>query len=61
MTLLETILTKMGIAPKPMFDTSLGLGRAKAIMVANKLGIFEKLSGRQLSAQELAVALDSIE
>lgn len=41
-----------------MFDTSLGLGRAKTILVGNKLGIFEKLSGRPLSAQELAEELD---
>ena len=58
MTLLETILIKLGIAPKPMFDTSLDLARAKTILVGNKLGIFEKLSGHSLSAQELAAELD---
>jgi hypothetical protein len=41
-----------------VFDTSLGLGRAKIILVGNKLGIFEKLSGRPLSVRELAEELD---
>lgn len=58
MTLKERILISLGIAPEPMFDTSLGIGRAKTILVGNKLGIFEKLSGRPLSAQELAAELD---
>ena len=58
MTLIERLLISLGIAPKPMFDTSLGIARAKTILVGNKLGIFEKLSGHPLSAQELAAELD---
>jgi DNA-binding IclR family transcriptional regulator len=40
-----------------MFDIAFGMGTAKAILVANKLGVFEKLSGRSLSALELAKEL----
>jgi hypothetical protein len=54
MTLMGRIAIKLGIAPKPMFDTALNMGIAKTILVANKLGVFQKLSGRWLSAQELA-------
>lgn len=57
MTLMERILIKLGIAPKPMFDTILNIGTAKTILVANKLGLFQKLSGRSLSAQEVAKEL----
>jgi len=58
MTLAERILIRLGIAPKPMFDVAYGIGKAKTILVGNKLGIFEKLSGGPLSAQELAAELD---
>ncbi len=57
MTLLERLLIGLGIAPRPMFDTSLGIGRAKAILVGNKLGIFEKLAVHPMSARELADVL----
>jgi hypothetical protein len=58
MTLMERILIKLGIAPKPMFDTCLNMGRAKAILIANKIGVFEKLSSHPMSAQELAEVLN---
>ena len=57
MTLMERIAIKLGIAPKPMFDTALNMAIAKTILVANKLGVFQKLSGHSLSAQEVAKEL----
>lgn len=54
---MDRILIKLGIAPKPIFDTGMNMGTAKAILVANKLGVFQKLSRRSLSAQEVAIEL----
>lgn len=58
MTLMERILVKLGIAPKPIFDMALPAVRGKAISVANKLRVFDKLSDRFLSPQELALELN---
>jgi biotin operon repressor len=54
MTLMERIAIKLGIAPKPIFDAIVPAAKAKAIFVANKLTVFDKLSNRWLSAEELA-------
>jgi hypothetical protein len=53
-TLIERLLISLGIAPKPLFDVVVPTLKAKAIYVANKLRIFDKLSSQWLSAQELA-------
>ena len=61
MTLMERIAIKLGLAPKPIFDAIVPAGKAKTIFVANKLRVFDKLSHRWLSAEELAQELDASE
>jgi len=57
MTLIESIIIKLGIAPKPGYDAGMLMARAKVILVANKMGVFNKLSRHPMSASELAKEL----
>ena len=61
MTLIETIIIKLGIAPKPGYDAGMLMARAKVILVANKMGVFNKLSRHAMSAAELAKELGAEE
>lgn len=58
MTLLESIIIKLGIAPRPGYDAGMLMARAKAILVANKMGVFDSLGRHPMSASELAKELD---
>ena len=57
--LVEFILSSLGVVPTPLLDTFQAIVRARAIMVATKLGIFEVLQdgpGSSLTvAQELQI------
>lgn len=52
--LLEKVVLALGIAPTTLVDTHLAFMRARAIMVAAKLGIFDALRERPLSAADVA-------
>ena len=54
MTLVEMIAIKLGLAPAPIFDALIPALKSKAIFVANKLRVFDRLSNRFLSPRELA-------
>jgi SAM-dependent methyltransferase len=51
---LEAAALALGIAPLTLVDTHMAFLRARAIMVATRLGIFDALDGSGLSAGELA-------
>lgn len=57
MTLIESIIIKLGIAPRPGYDAGMLMARAKVILVANRMGIFNKLSRHAMSASGLAKEL----
>jgi 2-polyprenyl-3-methyl-5-hydroxy-6-metoxy-1,4-benzoquinol methylase len=52
--LVEFILSPFGVLPTPLVDTFQAIVRARAIMVATKLGIFEALQDGPKSAIETA-------
>lgn len=52
--LLERIVLSLGLAPVTLVDTHMAFLRARAIMVATKLGLFDALSGGALSAVDIA-------
>jgi hypothetical protein len=47
---LERIALALGIVPVPLIDTHLSFLRARAIMVATRLGVFEALAAAPSSA-----------
>ena len=61
MTLIESIIIKLGIAPKPGYDAGMLMARAKVILVANKMGVFNRLSRHPMSASELSKELGAEE
>jgi SAM-dependent methyltransferase len=52
--LIELMLSIVGAVPTPLLDTLQALLRARAIMVATKLGVFEALKEGPASAEEVA-------
>ena len=52
--LLEHMVLALGLAPVTLVDTHMAFLRARAIMVATKLGFFDALSGGPLSATDAA-------
>src|SRR6478609_8186924 len=52
--LLEKAVLALGIAPLTLVDTHMAFMRARAIMVAAKLGVFDALRERPLSAVDVA-------
>jgi len=58
LTLKERILNWLGLIPVPMLDGYLQMMASRTIQVANKLGVFAKLSQRSASTTELAKELD---
>lgn len=55
--LAEYILSSLGVLPAPLVDTFQAIVRARAIMVATKLGIFETLQHGPKSSGEIAQQL----
>ena len=51
---IERLALSMGIPPVPLFETHLSFMRARAIMVATKLGIFDALVSEPLLATDVA-------
>lgn len=52
--LIELLLATTGSLPTPLLDTFQAMLRARAIMVATRLGIFEALKERPADAEEVA-------
>ncbi len=50
----ERLAIALGLAPVPLVDTHMAFLRARAIMVATKLGLFEALAGGPLSSDAVA-------
>ncbi|GHO52880.1 class I SAM-dependent methyltransferase [Ktedonobacter robiniae] len=57
LTPLEALLSRFNILPTPLFDTPLAPGIAKMLVTACELGLFDSLSQRRQSAEELAESL----
>jgi SAM-dependent methyltransferase len=55
--LIEMILAMTGSVPTPLLDTLQAILRARAIMVATKLGLFEALKEKPASADEVAAQI----
>jgi len=51
---LERIALALGVAPVTLVDTHMSFLRARAIMVATKLGVFDALGEAAMSADQLA-------
>lgn len=58
---MERIVINLGIAPKPGYDAGMLMARAKVILVANKMGVFNKLSTHPMPASVLAKELSGEE
>jgi SAM-dependent methyltransferase len=56
---LERIALALGIVPVPLIDTHLSFLRARAIMVATRLGVFEALAAAPSSAADVAAACET--
>ncbi len=52
--LAELILSPFGVIPIPLVETFQAVVRARAIMVATKLGVFEELQNKSKTAIEIA-------
>jgi SAM-dependent methyltransferase len=50
----ERLVLALGLAPEPLMHTHMSFIRARAIMVATKLGVFEALAGGGLPAGRVA-------
>ena len=50
----ERLAIALGVAPVPLVDTHMAFLRARAIMVATKLGVFEALAAGPLSSDAVA-------
>ena len=50
----ERLALALGLAPVPLVDTHMSFLRARAIMVATKLGVFEALAAGPLSSETVA-------
>jgi len=55
-SLFESIAVGLNVAPVTIVDTHMAFIRARAIMVATKLGVFDALAAGPLDAQEVAAA-----
>ncbi len=55
---LESLLARFDLLPAPLFDTPLGPGIAKALVVACEMGIFDLLDGRSRTNGELTTELN---
>ena len=53
-TPLERVALALGLAPVTLVDTHMSFLRARAIMVATKLGVFDALSNEAMSAEQIA-------
>jgi SAM-dependent methyltransferase len=51
---LEQLAIALGLAPVTLVDTQMSFIRARAIMVATRIGLFEALAGGPLGAREIA-------
>jgi SAM-dependent methyltransferase len=54
---IELILSLLGVVPTPMVDTFQAIVRARAIMVATRLGIFDALEQAPITSTEIAERL----
>ena len=54
--LLESIAVRLNVAPVTLVDTHMAFIRARAIMVATKLGVFDALAAGPLDAHAVAAA-----
>jgi len=52
--ILERVALAVGVVPRPMFDTHVAMMLARTIMAATKLGVFEVLASRPLTAHKVA-------
>ena len=57
LTLLEQVLARLNLLPVPLFDSPLGPGIRKVLLTACEMGVFDALSKRTLSLEELAAQL----
>src|SRR4051794_23450061 len=53
-TPLERIALALGVAPVTLVDTHMSFLRARAIMVATKLGVFDAIGDGGMSAEQVA-------
>ena len=53
----ELLLTGIGAIPTPLIDTFQAMVRARTIMVAVKLGVFEALKDQPATAEEVAARI----
>ena len=51
---IERLALALGLAPEPLMHTHMSFIRARAIMVATRLGLFEALAGGALTADRVA-------
>ena len=54
--IVERLLDSASLLPTPLADTLVGTWLVRTIMVASRLGVFDALDGRPLSASEIAHA-----
>jgi 2-polyprenyl-3-methyl-5-hydroxy-6-metoxy-1,4-benzoquinol methylase len=52
--LVELLLTGLGVVPTPLLDTFQAIVRARVIMVATRLGVFETLKDQPRTASDVA-------
>jgi hypothetical protein len=52
--LIERVILALGLAPVPLVDTHMSFLRARTIMVATKLGVFDALEQSPLTAEAIA-------
>lgn len=57
--ILNAILVKLNLIPKPLLDVAEPVMRARTIIAATRLGIFEKLDRKTMTCEQLASACDA--
>lgn len=60
LTLPEWLLTRLNLLPTPLIDTPLAPGLAQALTTACELGLFDALSQRPMTLDELATRLECL-
>ena len=56
-SLIERIVLRLGIAPRPLMDTQMAFTLARVIMAGADLGVFEVLADGPATAAEIAERL----
>ena len=51
---IERVITRLNVAPRPLFETQIAYTLARVVMVATKLGVFEALAVGESTAPGVA-------